>query len=575
MRGPQRRAESEAWIGKTLEERYKVQEILQETGNHTVYIATHLRLRKPVAIKIIHPEFASDGDTAAHFAREAMAGAQFDHPNVVGIIDCGRLADGRTFLVTELVRGPNLGEFMRTQGRIHWSLACDLGAQIAEALVAAHSVGIVHRDVCPEHVLLEVRDDGSYWAKLTNFGVSRMSGNALVDPAHELGSTLTRTGKIFGTPGYLAPEQAVGEEVDEAADTYSLGVMLWECMNGRRLWEAASVEDALARQLQEVPGPLQPFEDGPVPESLALLLQQVLARDPRSRPRLIDPVASTLRRLAHGADFEESLVTMVPDMSGPTAVRRVNGDDDEGAERGGTVVADNFFFPTSASVSGGASLKVVLRDLVQVLVNLWRGAAGGTRLVLVMIAIAPLLLLTIIVLIGGGGEKAAKAEKGAEGGGVVVASVGRARGALSGAPTPEPLPAPPKIEPKAAAGAELPEELRPAVNLLFGADSDEAGRAAAAARLASYSPIEALPPVIRHSATVLSAEKCADRQAALAELRALDDLQALPVLKALDRSGRKGCGSSRKKTDCVGCMREDLARVVGRFEALAELRAKE
>ncbi|MBK8266566.1 MAG: hypothetical protein IPK80_35225 [Nannocystis sp.] len=150
-----------------------------------------------------------------------------------------------------------------------------------------------------------------------------------------------------------------------------------------------------------------------MPESLALLLQQVLARDPRSRPRLIDPVASTLRRLAHGADFEESLVTMVPDMSGPTAVRRVNGDDDEGAERGGTVVADNFFFPTSASVSGGASLKVVLRDLVQVLVNLWRGAAGGTRLVLVMIAMAPLLLLTIIVLIGGGGaEKAAKAEKG-------------------------------------------------------------------------------------------------------------------------------------------------------------------
>ncbi|MCA9637823.1 MAG: protein kinase, partial [Myxococcales bacterium] len=160
MRGPQR-TRDEAWIGKTLDQRYKILEVFSETPTHTVFVAQHLRLRKQVAIKIIQPEYASDGEIAARFAREAMAGAQFDHPNVVGIIDCGRLGDGRTFLVTELVRGMTLGEFLATHGRMHWTLACDIAAQLAEALIAAHGVGIVHRDVNPEHLILEVRDDGS------------------------------------------------------------------------------------------------------------------------------------------------------------------------------------------------------------------------------------------------------------------------------------------------------------------------------------------------------------------------------------------------------------------------------
>ena len=578
MRGPQRRTEAESWIGKTLDQRYKVQEILKETESHTVYIATHLRLRKQVAIKIISPEYASDGETAARFAREAMAGAQFDHANVVGIIDCGRLPDGRTFLVTELVRGPSLQDFLAQQGRLHWTLAADLGAQIAEALVAAHAVGIVHRDVCPEHILLEIRDDGTYWAKLGNFGVSRMSGNALVDPAHELGSTLTRSGTILGTPGYVAPEQAVGEDVDEAADAYALGVILWESINGRRLWEAATIEDALARQLQEVAGPLQPFDDGPVPESLALLVHQLLTRDPRGRPRLIDPVATTLRKLAHGSDFEESLVTAIPEFSGaelqpPSSARLAAPpppvDDDDAPVQGGTVVADGYFFPTAPPA--GASLKVVAQSLTQVLVGLWKSANAGTRAVLAMVGLAPLLLLVLVLALrGGGGDARVTRPEGQ----VVRDAVDRVRAALAtraaakADEAPAPTPAPPPTP-----GAP-PDELRPAIALLLGDDSDDKGRQAAAARLAGYSPAESIAPPIRTGAELVHAKTCPEKLVALKKLRQLDDPVVLPLLQALDRSGRKECGPAKKRSDCLGCMREDLARVVGRFEALAELRPK-
>ncbi len=582
MRGPQRRTEAEAWIGKTLDQRYKVQEILKEAGTHTVYVATHLRLRKQVAIKIIQPEFASDGDTAARFAREAMAGAQFDHPNVVGIIDCGRLPDGRTFLVTELVRGPSLQDFAAQHGRIHWTLACDIGAQIAEALVAAHSVGIVHRDVSPEHILLEVRDDGSYWAKLTNFGVSRMSGNALVDPGHELGSTLTRTGNILGTPGYVAPEQAVGEDVDEAADAYALGVIVWELINGRRLWQAATIEDALARQLHEVPGPLLPFEDGPIPESLALIVHQLLARDPRGRPRLIDPVATTFRKLAHGADFEESLVTAIPEVSAAmaepdTAARYAPASvgDDDGAVAGGTIVADGFYFPTAPPAS--TSLKVVLGNLTQVLGGIWKSAAPSTRAVLGLVAASPLLLVVLVLALrGGGGDDRSSTEEAIAEGRVVSDAVARAVAAADAKIAAERAAAnaPAKDAAPQTPAAGLPDELRPAMTLLFNAEGDEKGRHAAATRLAGVGADTPLPQHVRLGAELVAAGTCPEKLVALKKIRQLDDPAVLPILQALDRSGRKECGPKKKKTDCLGCMREDLARVVGRFEALAEVAGK-
>ncbi|MEZ4384527.1 MAG: serine/threonine-protein kinase [Nannocystaceae bacterium] len=568
MRGPQRKRE-EAWIGRTLDQRYKVQEVFSETATHTVFVAQHLRLRKQVAIKIIQPEYASDGEVAARFSREATAGAQFDHPNVVGIIDCGRLTDGRTYLVTEMVRGPTLREFLAEHGRMHWTLACDIGSQLSEALIAAHGVGIVHRDVNPENLLLEVRDDGSYWIKLTSFGIARMTGNALVDPSHELGSTVTRQGKVLGTSGYMSPEQAIGEDVTESADAYALGVVLWEAVNGRRLWEADTVEDALALQLHEEPPPLDSFDDGPAPEILNTLLRQLLARDPRERPRLIDPVSPTLRKLAHGSDFEESLVTAIPETSGLAGVGGMPsyasaGGVPFGVEPGGTVVSDGLLLPQAPP--GGSSVKAVFGQLGDVLKALWRSASTGTRVILALISLTPLLLIAAVLLVGGGGgtpeakptEQVAKAD------------------APAPAPEAKAEETPAEDAPKAeeTAPPTIPPDVAAAVNLLFDPDVSDKERSVGATKLSEFEPDDALPAYVRASAQLVLASKCADKQAVLRKIRELDEPKTLPLLNALDKGGRAACGKGKRKTDCYPCLREDLARTIGRFELLAELAEK-
>ncbi|MCA9658908.1 MAG: serine/threonine protein kinase, partial [Myxococcales bacterium] len=535
----------------------------------TVFVAQHLRLRKQVAIKIIQPEYASDGEVAARFSREATAGAQFDHPNVVGIIDCGRLTDGRTYLVTEMVRGPTLREFLNEHGRMHWTLACDIGSQLSEALIAAHAVGIVHRDVNPENLLLEVRDDGSYWIKLTSFGIARMTGNALVDPSHELGSTVTRQGNILGTSGYMSPEQALGEDVTESADAYALGVVLWECINGRRLWEADTAEDALALQLHQEPAGLDGFEDGPTPEILGTLICQLLARDPRERPRLIDPVSPTLRKLAHGSDFEESLVTAIPETSGLAGVGGMPGYASAGglpfgAEPGGTVVSDGFLLPQAPP--GGSSVKAVFSQLGDVLKALWRSASTGTRVILALISLTPLILIAVVLLVGGG-DGGAPADEPAE----KVAKADEPEPAAEEKAEEQPAEDTPKEE---DAKPTIPTDVAAAVNLLFDPDVSDKERSVGATKISEFEPDDALPAYVRASSQLVLAAKCADKQAVLRKIRELDEPKTLPVLNALDKGGRNACGKGKKKKDCYPCLREDLARTIGRFEVLAELADK-
>jgi len=561
VRGPQRTRE-ESWIGRTLDERYKIQEVFSETETHTVFVAQHLRLRKQVAIKIIQQEYASDGEVAARFSREASAGAQFDHPNVVGIIDCGRLTDGRTYLVTEMVRGPTLREFLDEHGRIHWTLACDIGSQLSEALIAAHAVGIVHRDVNPDNLRLEIRDDGSYWIKITSFGIARMTGDALVDPAHELGSTLTRQGMILGTAGYMSPEQAIGEEVDESADAYALGAVLWECINGRSLWVAESIEDALAQQLHHEPSLFDTFEDGPVPEVLQRVVLQLLARDPRERPALIDPVSPTLRKLAHGSEFEESLVTAMPEASasGMDNFASSGGFPFE-AERGGTVVDDGFVFPTGPA--GNSSMKAVFGQLADVLKALWRSASVGTRVVLAMISLTPVILIVVALMVSGSSEKSEADEP------ETVAKPDVAE-VLPEVPEAEVETLEPSEEPEAPA---IPVDLEESVKMLFGSDVSAKERKAGAAKIRSFEPADALPIHVRASAALVLEKKCKAKKAIVNRIRELDALEAMPVLLALD-SDRKSCGKRKRRKDCYPCLREDLARTLGRFEVLLELQGK-
>lgn len=298
---PEELTVAHGWIGRIIDDRYLIKELLGEGGMGSVFIAEHLKLHKDVAIKIIRPDFVSDGEVAIRFAREAMATAQIDHPHVASAIDYGTLLEGEAYLVMQLVRGRSLTEVLDLQGRLHWSKACELGAQVADALSAANSHGIVHRDLKPDNILIQPRPDGTDLVKILDFGIARIRDQGKSAPAGAMpAEKLTQVGSIVGTPGYMAPEQAVGDTVDHRADLYALGVVLWETIVGRRLWETEDITSLVKNQFKRVAPPIRTvMDDETIPEELEDLISQLLSRSSADRPSQAGVVCDILHKLSY------------------------------------------------------------------------------------------------------------------------------------------------------------------------------------------------------------------------------------------------------------------------------------
>ncbi|MFW6023832.1 MAG: serine/threonine-protein kinase, partial [Myxococcota bacterium] len=290
------------WIGRVVDDRYEVVERLGEGGMGAVFIAEHLKLRKRVALKVILPEFAGDGEMAARFAREAMASAKLDHPNVASALDYGTLPEGGAYLVMQLVRGDSLQALIDAQGRLPWPRACAIAAQVSDALSAAHLEGIIHRDLKPDNILLEPRDGGNDLVKVLDFGIARLSAESTQGVEGSAPTrALTRLGTVMGTPGYMSPEQAVGESVDHRTDLYALGVVLWEMLTGRELFEGHELTSIVTKQLtQDPPSVRQVTGDGTLPVDLEHLVLRMLARSAADRPEGAAEVRDQLQQLAYG-----------------------------------------------------------------------------------------------------------------------------------------------------------------------------------------------------------------------------------------------------------------------------------
>ncbi len=201
-----------------------------------VYQAEHTHMRKRLAVKVLHPEMSRMPEVVARFEREAMAAAHIDHPNVAAATDFGKLDDGSFFLVLEYVEGKSLREVI-TEGRLELGRAMHVTRQIASALGRAHALGIVHRDLKPENVMLVARDGDPDFVKVLDFGIAKVPIGGLIGEPKTTGPTgqvLTQLGMVYGTPEYMAPEQALGQPVDARADLYALGVMTFEMIVGAR-----------------------------------------------------------------------------------------------------------------------------------------------------------------------------------------------------------------------------------------------------------------------------------------------------------------------------------------------------
>ncbi len=204
-------------LGTTLNGRYRLEARIGAGGMSTVYRAVDETLQRPVAIKLMNREVASDSDQLERFRREARAVAQLSHPHIVGVIDAGE-DEGRPYIVFEYVEGETLKERIRRQGRLSVPEAVAYAIEIARALGAAHARHIVHRDVKPQNVLID--EEGS--AKVTDFGIARTLDE----------EGLTADGRVLGTTDYVSPEQALGQPVTGQSDLYSLGVVLYEMVTG-------------------------------------------------------------------------------------------------------------------------------------------------------------------------------------------------------------------------------------------------------------------------------------------------------------------------------------------------------
>lgn len=269
-------------LGTTLADRYRLDDLLGAGGMGRVYAAEHVLMRKKLAVKVLHRELTTVPEVVKRFEREAMAAAHIEHPNVAAATDFGKLPDGSVFLVLEFVQGELLRDEI-AKGPLTPDRALRIARQIASALASAHELEIVHRDLKPENVMLVKKGATNDFVKVLDFGIAKVPIGEVGELARD-GQPITRAGMVFGTPEYMAPEQALGQTVDGRADLYALGTMLYEMLAGVRPYSSKSQVGILGQQLANpVPSFSVRAPGIVIPHSVEKFVQHMLAREPDDR----------------------------------------------------------------------------------------------------------------------------------------------------------------------------------------------------------------------------------------------------------------------------------------------------
>ncbi len=273
----------ESLVGAVLGGRYLIERLIGEGGMGAVYQAEHMHMHKRLAVKVLHPEMGRLPEVVARFEREAMAAAHIEHPNVAAATDFGKLDDGSFFLVLEYVEGESLRDAAGS-GRLSLDRALYIARQMASALARAHSIGIVHRDLKPENVMLVTRDGKPDFVKVLDFGIAKVPIGELGVDSRVPGQALTQLGMVYGTPEYMAPEQALGQPVDARADLYSLGVILFEMVTGTRPYQHESKVTLLGMHVTApIPRMRDRAPDLEIPASLDAIVSRLLAKEAAAR----------------------------------------------------------------------------------------------------------------------------------------------------------------------------------------------------------------------------------------------------------------------------------------------------
>ena len=297
---------------------YRIDAVVGEGGTGVVFRATDTKLNRPVAIKFLADDLSSVA-ARRRFQREAQMASSLNHPHILTVHDVGEFA-GRQYIVSEFIDGGTLHDWAR-QSEHSWRKVVELLVGVADGLAAAHAASILHRDVKPANILITK----SGYAKLADFGVAKLTDGADVDATRRRGADHTATGAVIGTAAYMSPEQACGAEIDARSDVFSLGIVLFELLSGRRPFGGATAPDVLGTIMHRAPLRF----GGDIPEALRLIVEKALAKEPDERYQSMREMVVDLRRVLRRPmpDVVQAATSAAHDGTPATALRgaRVRG----------------------------------------------------------------------------------------------------------------------------------------------------------------------------------------------------------------------------------------------------------
>ncbi len=288
-------------LGRTIAERYRIEDRLGRGGMGVVYRVEHVRIGKLMAMKLLHGALALDKDTIKRFKREAEAVSKLDHPNIVQVFDFGR-SDGMMFLVMEYLSGRDLGQVLKEQGPLPFERVARIAAQICGSVAQAHERGIVHRDLKPENVMVLEGRAFPDFVKVLDFGLAKLRDT------EDAERSITRAGSILGTPYYMAPEHIRGEGVDARSDVYAVGALIYKAITGVPPFWANSPVGVLTMHLTE--DVIPPSERAPkrnIPLDVDRIVLKALAKSPHDRFQSMEQLRAELLAYLAAVGQDEGL----------------------------------------------------------------------------------------------------------------------------------------------------------------------------------------------------------------------------------------------------------------------------
>jgi len=299
---------TDSFVGRTLDEKYLVEEPLATGGMGAVYRARHLSMDRPVAIKFLHQRLVEDEAAIGRFHTEARAAVKLRHPNAVSVTDFGQTSEGVVYIVMELLEGRTLREILSREAPLETARAISIMLQASDAVAAAHEAGIIHRDLKPANILVTQSADQPAVVKVLDFGIATFSADDDEDA-----TALAQTNSVIGTPRYMSPEQHNGNDLTAAADVYSLGVILYEMLTGMVPFSGSTPAEIAQKHANNPPHPPREVVAG-IPEDVEHDVLHALQKQPADRPANAGEFRRELLETAERLGLEHHAITSAPDI---------------------------------------------------------------------------------------------------------------------------------------------------------------------------------------------------------------------------------------------------------------------